>query len=50
MVSFQVVRDGEEINSVRLRRIFDLYRPNVDYFALRATDPEAAFEMNEQQT
>ena len=31
-----------------LRRIFDLYRPNIDYFSLRATNPEAAFASREQ--
>jgi len=31
-----------------LRRIFDLYRPNIDFFSLRATDPEAAIASREQ--
>lgn len=31
-----------------LRRIFDLYRPKIDYFSLRATDPEAAIKLNKQ--
>jgi len=26
---------------VELRRIFDIYKPRIDYFALRASDPEA---------
>ena len=33
-----------------LRRIFDLYRPNIDFFALRPTDPEAAIASREQNT
>ena len=27
---------------VELRRIYEIYKPRVDYFALRASDPEAA--------
>ena len=27
---------------VELRRLLDIYAPKIDYFALRASDPEAA--------
>ena len=33
---------------VELRRIFDLYRPKIDYFTLRASDPEAATTMRDR--
>ena len=33
---------------VELRRIFDLYSPKMDYFALRASDPEAATAMRDR--
>ncbi len=33
---------------VELRRIFDLYRPKIDYFTLRVSDPEAAIAMRDR--
>ena len=34
---------------VELRRMFDLYRPKIDYFALRVIDPEAATAMRNRE-
>ena len=45
------LRVDEHIDALgELRRIFDLYRPNIDYFSLRATDPEATIASREQNT
>ena len=33
---------------VELRRVFEIYKPRIDYFSLRASDPEAALAMRDQ--
>jgi hypothetical protein len=33
---------------VELRRMLDIFAPKIDYFALRATDPEAAQAAKEE--
>ena len=35
------VEGGEELEN-GLRRLLDIFAPKIEYFALRATDPEAA--------
>ena len=33
---------------IELRRVFEIYKPRIDYFSLRASDPEAALAMRDQ--
>jgi len=33
-----------------LRRLLDIFAPKIDYFALRATDPEAAQAAKERES
>ena len=33
---------------VELRRVLELFKPKIDYFSLRAEDPEAAFAMSDR--
>lgn len=45
------LRVDEHLDAIgELRRIFDLYSPNIDFFSLRATDPEAATARRMQNT
>ena len=34
--------DEDTTPLIELRRVFEIYKPNIDYFTLRANDPEAA--------